>query len=89
MIQSPAAEHRSNNAPTRSVGGPDGLPGICAAIASRNGALPAGQYTAQGLIGGQNGATLTVGADGQIRGYVPLSGQLGPKESLVFDLVRR
>ena len=34
VIQSPAREHSSRSVPTRSSGGPDGLPGIVAAMAS-------------------------------------------------------
>jgi hypothetical protein len=30
-----------------------------------------------------------VGPDGQLLGYVPLTGRLGPRESAVFDLVRQ
>jgi alpha-amylase len=52
-------------------------------------AIPAGRYAAHGLLGTQNGATLVVGADGQLTGYVPLTGRLGPRESAVFDLVRQ
>ena len=37
VIQSPAFEQSSRSVPTRSSGGPDGLPGMVAAIASRNG----------------------------------------------------
>jgi glycosidase len=51
-------------------------------------AIPPGSYAAQGLLGTQNGATLVVGPDGQLLGYVPVTGRLGPKESAVFDLVR-
>jgi glycosidase len=52
-------------------------------------AMPPGRYAAQGLLGAQNGAALVVGPDGQLLGYVPLTGPLGPRESAVFDLVRR
>ncbi len=52
-------------------------------------AIPPGSYAAQGLLGTQNGATLVVGPDGQLLGYVPLTGRLGPRESAVFDLVRQ
>jgi glycosidase len=52
-------------------------------------AIPSGRYAAQGLLGTQNGAPLVVGHDGQLLGYVPLTGRLGPRESAVFDLVRQ
>jgi glycosidase len=52
-------------------------------------AIRPGSYAAQGLLGTQNGATLVVGPDGQLLGYVPLTGRLGPRESVVFDLVRQ
>ena len=52
-------------------------------------AMPPGSYAAHGLLGTQNGATLVVGPDGQLLGYVPLTGRLGPRESAVFDLVRQ
>ena len=51
-------------------------------------AMRTGRYAAQGLLGTQNGAPLAVGPDGQLRGYVPLTGQLGSREIAVFDLVR-
>jgi glycosidase len=53
------------------------------------GALPAGNYTARNLLGGPNGATLRVGRDGTIQGYVPVPGAIGARESLVLELVRR
>jgi glycosidase len=56
---------------------------------SEKGAIPSGSYAAHGLLGTQNGATLVVGPDGQLLGYVPLTGRLGPRESAVFDLVRQ
>ena len=52
-------------------------------------AIPSGSYAAHGLLGTQNGVTLVVGPDGQLLGYVPLTGRLGPRESAVFDLVRQ
>lgn len=52
-------------------------------------AIPPGSYAAQGLLGTQNGATLVVGPDGQLLGYVPLAGRLGPRESALFELVRQ
>ena len=58
-------------------------------VQSGNDAIPPGSYAARGLLGTQSGATLVVGADGRLLGYVPLTGRLGPRESAVFDLVRQ
>ncbi len=52
-------------------------------------AIPAGRYAAHGLLGTQNGAPLVVGSSGQLLGYAPLTGRLGPRGSAVFDLVRQ
>jgi len=57
-------------------------------VQSAKGAMAPGSYAAQGLLGTQNGAALVVGPDGQLVGYMPLTGRLGPRESAVFDLVR-
>jgi alpha-amylase len=56
-------------------------------IGSGEGALPPGRYTPRNLLGGPDGAMLRVGRDGRIRGYVPDA--IGPRESLVLDLIRR
>jgi glycosidase len=56
---------------------------------SGKGAMAPGTYAARGLLGTQNGATLVVGSDGQLPGYVPLAVPLGPRARAVFDLVRR
>ena len=58
-------------------------------ISSAPDALPPGRYLSRNLLGGPAGASLEVGRDGQIRGYVPLPGSLRPRESLVLDLSRR
>jgi len=55
------------------------------AIGSAQGALPPGTYSSRNLLGGPNGTTLRVGADGRIREYVPAAA-IGPRESLVLDL---
>jgi glycosidase len=55
------------------------------AISSAAGALPAGRYTVRNLLGGPNGAALSVRADGQVKGYVPLR-SLGPRTALVLYL---
>jgi len=54
-------------------------------IGSGEGVLPPGRYTARSLLGGPNGATLRVDADGRIREYVPVA-TIGSRESLVLNL---
>lgn len=58
-------------------------------IRSGGRALPPGRYQPRNLLGGTDGATLVVSQDGQVRGYVPVPGAIGPRESRVFDLIRR
>ncbi len=58
-------------------------------IGSGPGALPPGRYRPRNLLGGAHGARLEVGRDGRVRGYAPIPGALGPRESLVLDLTRR
>jgi len=58
------------------------------AIGSGEGVLPPGSYTPRNLLGGPDGAMLNVDQDGTIRGYVPTA-SIGPRESLVLDLIRR
>ena len=57
------------------------------AIGSAEGDLPRGTYTPRNLLGGPQGATLQVGADGRIREYVPAAA-IGSRESLVLELRR-
>src|SRR5437762_6252843 len=54
-------------------------------ISSGERVLPPGRYAARNLLGGPNGRTLQVHADGRIREYVPVA-TIGPRESLVLDL---
>jgi len=58
-------------------------------IGSASGVLPPGSYEASNLLGGPNAAGLEVGRDGLLRGYTPVPGALGPRESLVLELIRR
>jgi glycosidase len=58
------------------------------AISSGENVLPPGRYAARNLLGGPNGAVFPVGADGRIAGYVPAA-TIGPRQSLVLDLIRR
>jgi glycosidase len=64
-----------------------GEPASMVAISSADSVLPPGLYTPRNLLRGPNGTALRVGADGRIRGYVPLPGPIGPRESLVLDLI--
>jgi glycosidase len=57
-------------------------------IGSGDGALPPGSYTPRNLLGGPDGAMLNVDRDGAIGSYVPAA-MIGPRESLVLDLIRR
>jgi hypothetical protein len=58
-------------------------------MTSEAGALPPGRWTPRNLLAGPDGAPLEVGRDGQVRGYVPVTGALGRRQVLVLDLVRR
>ena len=58
-------------------------------ISSGERVLPPGRYTPRDLLGGPSGAILRVSRDGRIEGYVPVPGAIGPRESLVLELVRR
>jgi glycosidase len=66
-----------------------GAPAAGVSISSRDSVLTPGSYTARNVLGGPNGASLEVSADGGIRGYVPLPGPIGSRESLVLDLTHR
>ncbi len=59
------------------------------ALESAAGALPPGRYEARSLVAGRDGAPLTVGADGRVAGYLPVTGPLGRHEALVLDLAPR
>jgi glycosidase len=58
-------------------------------LVSGVGVLSPGTYTAQGLLGGRDGAALVVASDGSFTAYAPISGQLGPHQSAVFSLIHR
>jgi len=57
-------------------------------VAADSGALPPGRYAPRNLLGGPDGASFSVGADGRITGYVPATA-LGAEECLVLELERR
>ena len=65
-----------------------GAPASGVAIASGERVLPPGKYAPRNLLGGPDGAMLQLSRDGRIRGYVPAA-TLAPRETLVFDLIRR
>ncbi len=58
-------------------------------IGSATGTLAPGAYAPRNLLGGPNGTRLVVSSDRQIRGYVPIPGQIGPHEALVLELSAR
>ncbi len=58
-------------------------------IGSAPGVLPPGRYEPRNLLGGPNGAEFDVSAEGRLRDYVPVPGTIGPRASLVLDLIRR
>ena len=55
------------------------------ALASDARALPSGRFRPRDLLGGAQPASLTVPADGRLRGYVPLA-TLAPRTVYVLDL---
>jgi glycosidase len=57
-------------------------------LASERAALDSARYIGKTLIGDASPAALRVGADGQIRDYVPLA-VLGPMQTYVFELAPR
>ncbi len=54
-------------------------------VGSPAGTLSAGRYHPRNLLGGPGAATLRVGADGRVAGYVP-AGTLAPRQFLVLGL---
>jgi alpha-amylase len=56
------------------------------AITSTDSVLPVGRFVARNLLDGPSGAALRVSRDGRIRGYVPLPGKIGARQSLILDL---
>jgi glycosidase len=66
--------------------GDSALSGV--SITSGPGALSSGRYASRNLMSGPGGAALGVSRDGSLRGYVPAA-TLGPRQSLVLDLIRR
>jgi hypothetical protein len=67
--------------------GPAAASGVV--ISSEASVLPPGEYAPRNLLGGPEGAALSVSQDGSLQGYVPFAGPLPPREALVLDLVRR
>ena len=59
------------------------------AVSSEAGALPAGRYSVRDLLGSAGSAALAVGADGQVKGYLPVRGSIAPHGSVVLELTRR
>ena len=57
-------------------------------IGSAASALPAGTYQPRNLLGGPDGPRLEVRPDGRIQSWVPGSGNLEARASLVLDLTR-
>ena len=57
------------------------------AVASSDSVLPPGTYATRNLLRGSPGRVLQVSGDGRIRGYVPLPSALGPRQSLILDLL--
>lgn len=61
-------------------------PASAVSLASEDRALPAGRYLPRRLLGpAAGGASLRVGADGRVQGYVPLQ-TLGPLQVGVYEL---
>jgi glycosidase len=58
-------------------------------ISSGKGVLAQGRYMVRSLVGGPDGATLRVTSGGEIQAYVPVSGMIGSRQSLVLDVTRR
>src|SRR5437879_1468756 len=65
-----------------------GAPASGVSIGSGERVLPPGTYMPRNLLGGPDGMILHVDRDGRIRDYVPAA-TLPPRESFVFDLIRR
>jgi glycosidase len=57
------------------------------ALSSDSGALSAGRYLPEPLVGDAPGAPLEVGADGAVRAWVPVPA-LAPRQARVFRMVR-
>ncbi len=54
-------------------------------LSSTDQVLPSGRYALTSLIDGPSAAALQIGADGRVRGYVPLR-NLGPQEVHILDI---
>ncbi|HMC55543.1 MAG TPA: alpha-amylase family glycosyl hydrolase [Gemmatimonadaceae bacterium] len=60
-------------------------PLVLVQLSSAPGLLRAGRYAARPLVGGRSLATVSVGRDGAIRAWVPMTG-LPPKQAFVVEL---
>ena len=63
-------------------------PATDVALSSTSRALPSGSWRLMNMLGGSDGAPLTVGADGSVADFVPLR-SLDPLEGYLFELVAR
>jgi alpha-amylase len=64
-------------------------PAARVAVSSDAAALPAGRYKVRNLLGGAGSAALAVGAEGRVKGYVPIRGWIRPHESVILELTRQ
>jgi glycosidase len=65
-----------------------GAPASAVTISAEGGVLPEGRYRVRSLLGGADGAMLTVGSGGRIEGYGPGSLALEARRGYVFQLSR-
>jgi len=66
--------------------GPAAVAGL--SIGSADSVLPPGRYEPRNLLEGPNGAALQVAPDGRLHSYVPVTGAIEPRSSLVLELTR-
>jgi len=80
---------RAGNRAVLVVANLSAAPAAGVAVSSRDSVLAPGRYTPRNLLGSPSATSLEVSRGGQIRGYVPVPGRIGPRESLVLNLIRR